>query len=100
MRQFDVHRPLSGTGPHLLVLQADVVNHFNVVVAAPLYPAEEWERPMRYLQPCFDIDGERFVLATNLLAAVPRSQFGSRVGSLEEHRADLLAALDFLFTGI
>lgn len=100
MHQLDVHRSANGEGPYLLVLQADTANHFNVVVAAPLYPADNWEKPTRHLQPCFRIGGERFVLATNLLAAIPRSQFGDRVCSLDAHRADILDALDFLFTGI
>ncbi|MGE5477647.1 MAG: CcdB family protein [Bacteroidales bacterium] len=100
MRQFDVHRPASGKGPLLLVLQADEVNHFNAVVAAPLYSATEWDKPTRHLQPCVLVAGERYVLAPNLLAAIPRAHFGDRVESLVEHRADILAALDFLFTGI
>lgn len=100
MRQFDVHQPANGRGPLMVVLQADAVGGFNVVVAAPLYPVEDWEKPTRHLQPCLTIDGTPFVLATNHLAAVPRSQFGERVASLENHRPAILAALDFLFTGI
>lgn len=100
MRQFDIHRSADGRGPYLLVLQADVVNHFNVVVAAPLYPAHAWEKPTRHLQPSFEVLGERFVLATNHLAAIPRAHLGDLIGSLDEHRSDILDALDFLFTGI
>jgi toxin CcdB len=100
MRQFDIHLSADGRGPYLLVLQSEAVNHFNIVVAAPLYPAHAWEKPTRHLQPSFDILGERFVLATNHLAAVPRQQFGEAVGSLDDHRSEILEALDFLFTGI
>ncbi|CAA7616269.1 CcdB family protein [Magnetospirillum sp. UT-4] len=98
MRQFDVYRPRSG--PHLLILQDDSINHFNAVVAAPLYPADDWERPMRHLQPIFDLDGQSYVLVTNLLAAIPRAHFTDCVHSLESHRDEIIAALDFLFTGI
>jgi len=100
MRQFDIYRPVSGNGPFLLVLQADAVNQFNVVVAAPLYPAQTWERPTRHLQPSFDVLGARYVLATNHLAAIPRAHFGDLVGSLDDHRSDIVDALNFLFTGI
>lgn len=100
MRQFDIHRSADSRGPYLLVMQADVVNHFNVVVAAPLYPAHAWEKPTRHLQPSFEFLGEQYVLVTNHMAAVPRQQFGEVVASLDEHRSDILAALDFLFTGI
>lgn len=99
MRQFDVYRPI-GDGPLLLILQAEAVNSFSIVVAAPLYPADDWQDPVRHLQPRFAIDGQDFILATNYLAAVSRTQFGSVLTSLEPHRATILSALDFLFTGI
>jgi toxin CcdB len=99
MRQFDVHLP-DGGGPLLLVLQAEAVSPFSIVVAAPLYAADDWHDPVRHLQPRLAIDGQDFILATNYLAAVPRSQFGAVLTSLEQHRATILAALDFLYTGI
>lgn len=99
MRQFDVHLPVGG-GPLLLVLQAEAVSPFSIVVAAPLYPADDWHDPVRHLQPRLVIGDKDFILATNYLAAVPRSQFGTVLTSLEQHRATILAALDFLFTGI
>jgi toxin CcdB len=99
MRQFDVFRSLAG-GPLLLVLQADALGEFNVVVTAPLYQADEWQKPTRHLQPVFQVGDQNWVLVTNHLAAIPRSQLGERVTSLAEHRNDIIAALDFLFTGI
>jgi toxin CcdB len=100
MRQFDVFRPMGGAGPLLLVLQADELSPFNVVVAAPLYRADEWEQPTRDLQPVLDVAGEEMVLVTNHLAAIPCNRLGTRVGSLADRRHDIIAALDFLFTGI
>ena len=99
MRRFDVHLSTGG-GPLLLVLQADTVNPFSIVVVAPLYPADDWHDPVRHLQPRLAIDGKDFILATNYLAAVPRTQLGAALSSLEHHRATILSALDFLFTGI
>lgn len=100
MRQFDVFRSANPGGPLLVVLQADELSHFNVVVSAPLYPAAQWEQPARHLQPVVAVAGAAMVLATNHLAAVPRATFGEYVASLAAYRTDIVAALDFLFTGI
>lgn len=100
MRQFDVFRPAHPGGPLLVVLQADELSHFNVVVSAPLYPVAQWEKPTRHLQPVMIVAGEAMVLATNHLAAVPRAILGEYVASLAEHRTEIIGALDFLFTGV
>jgi toxin CcdB len=38
-------------------------------------------------------------MSTAELAGVPISALGERVGSLKEQRSEIIAALDFLFTG-
>ena len=100
MRQFDVFRSIHPGGPLLVVLQADELSPFNVVVSAPLYPAAQWEKPTLHLQPVMTVAGEAMVLVTNHLAAVPRAAFGAYVASLADHRTDIIGALDFLFTGV
>ncbi|NFV81680.1 CcdB family protein [Magnetospirillum aberrantis] len=100
MRQFDVFRSAHPGGPLLVVLQADELSHFNVVASAPLYPVAQWEKPTRHLQPVVTVAGESMILATNHLAAVPRTILGEYVASLAEYRTDIIAALDFLFTGV
>ena len=69
-------------------------------VVAPLLWAEAAGSPARTLMPCFEIDGRRVVMSTAELAGVSRSQLGPRVGSLADHRSEIIAALDMLFTGI
>ena len=39
-------------------------------------------------------------MATADLAAIRRAEIGERVGSLADHRDDIIAAVDFLITGI
>jgi hypothetical protein len=52
------------------------------------------------LPPVFVVDGERFVMATHLLAAVPRREPGPMRGRLDDERAAIMNALDLPFAGI
>ncbi|CAA7622907.1 conserved hypothetical protein [Magnetospirillum sp. LM-5] len=97
MHQFDVHQ---SSGPLLVILQSDMIGELNVVVAAPLVPAEDWPVPARHLHPVCLLDDSPYVLVTNHLAAVTKDRIGRRVGSVDAHRSDIINALDFLFTGI
>jgi toxin CcdB len=56
-------------------------------------------QPIRDLHPVFTIDGDRYLLATQLLSAVPRRELGRHVGNLEAHRDAVTKALDVLLTG-
>lgn len=101
MRQFDVHELAQGGGPrYIVVLQADVIRNINVVVAAPLYRLEDGPSPTRHLHPVVEVLGERLIMMTNHIAAAPPGVFGPCVASLTDHRDEIIAALDFLFTGI
>lgn len=51
------------------------------------------------LNPVFEIDGERVVMATQGMAAVPLSILKHPVTTLEPMRAEIVAAIDLLFQG-
>lgn len=68
--QFTVYRNPNGKG-YLLDLQADVNDHFATRVVAPLLPIEDVPRYAASLNPVFEIDGNRVVMATQGMAAVP-----------------------------
>jgi hypothetical protein len=46
-----------------------------------------------------DVAGSPLILATHLLAALPRAELGLPVGSLAPERDRIRAALDMLFLG-
>jgi hypothetical protein len=52
------------------------------------------------LHPVIELDGHRYVMFTQELAAVPRQTLGRTVGSAERERYALVAAIDLLFTGV
>jgi toxin CcdB len=83
---------------YLLILQHDRTSSFRVRIAAPLV---EWTSALgsSRVHPAVEIEGQRFVVLTEHLAAIPQTVFGKTVGSAETQRYEIIAALDLLFTG-
>lgn len=57
-------------------------------------------RLIRTLTPVFEIDGRQYAMITPQLAGVARKQIGAKVADLAMHRAEIVAAMDLLITGI
>lgn len=101
MAQFTVYKNLSdrsGAAPFVIDLQAGLLDVLQTRVVAPLIPAERM-RAARHVNPVFEIDGRRYVMSTAELAGVPLNVLGAEVAELSACRAEIVAALDFLFTG-
>jgi toxin CcdB len=93
---FDLHR----TGGGLVVdAQSDLLDPFSTRVVIPLVALEAAPQAPRRLNPVLDVTGSTLILATHLLAAVPRAELGLPVGSLAPERDRIRAALDMLFLG-
>jgi toxin CcdB len=101
MAQFDVHKHAVGSPFSLLLnVQADDVARIEGRVVVPLVARRRYgEKPIPRLNPVATIAGTEFVLLFQDLAAVPMTVLGERVDSLAHRRADIIAALDLLFTG-
>jgi toxin CcdB len=103
MAQFDVyHNPNEETNqtvPYLLDVQADLLDNLATRVVVPLITAAEAGKPIKYLNPKFQIDDITVLMSTAELAGVPVSTIGKKVNSLKEQRDEIIAALDFLFVG-
>lgn len=103
MAQFDIHHnPAGGMAegaPYVVDLQADQLSALPTRVIAPLARPDGFQ-PIRGLNPLVEIDGERFAVMVNMMAAVPTNVLSRPVASLAEHRLTIISALDFLFTGI
>ena len=102
MAQFDLYRnPHSGPFPLLLDVQAELLSQLATRVVVPLVKLDRYgSRPITRLNPTVKFGRYEYVLVFQELAAVPLSVLGERRGSLASRRADLIGALDFLFTGI
>jgi toxin CcdB len=103
MAQFDVYEnpneDTNQTVPYLLDLQADLLDGLATRVVAPLVAASAMSRAVKHLNPRFKVKDNLLFMSTAELAGVPLSALGERVGSMREKRSEIIAALDFLFTG-
>lgn len=104
MAQFDIYlNPNAATSkaiPYLLDVQNDLLDRLATRVVVPLVLVEEMGAAARVLNPKFVIEGVAVVMSTAELAGVNNRSLGGKVGSLKEKRDEIIAALDFLFTGI
>jgi len=102
MAQFDVYRNVrAGAFPLLLDVQADLLSKLVTRVVVPMATVKAYgATPIGRLNPVVTILGLRYVLVFQELAAIDSSELGDRVGNLAVHRAELVGALDLLFTGL
>jgi toxin CcdB len=103
MAQFDVYEnqnPESKESiPYLLDLQADLLENLSTRVVVPLVTVAAMGKAAKYLNPQFKIKRTTVIMSTAELAGVDLHVLGNKVCSLREHRFEIIAALDFLFTG-
>jgi toxin CcdB len=104
MAQFDVHRNTDVDGrkraPFLVVIQSDFLSDLKTRVVAPLVLPEKFGPPVKRLNPTLRVAGRAVVLSAAELAAIHRRELGEDIGNLADSRDEIIAALDFLFTGI
>jgi toxin CcdB len=102
MRQFDVFRTrgeLRKHAPYLVILQSDLINDIRTALVAPLRPLHGFGPPIKTLHVVKQWEGEAHVLSPEEMAAVPREILSERAGTLAQHRGEIIAAIDLLFTG-
>ena len=98
MARFDVFVNPQGAG-RLLVVQSGVLDHLNTRGVVPLLSPERAPLPARILNPILEVDGERLVMVTQFMAAVPASLLKKRVATLEHRHDEIVAAIDLLLQG-
>jgi toxin CcdB len=103
MAQFDVYEnPNPETNqevPYLLDVQADLLDRLVTRVVVPLINASAAEKPLRHLNPEFTVNETLVIMSTPELAGIAVQSMGQKAGTLKDRRDEIIAALDFLFTG-
>ena len=101
MAQFDVFRnDRGGSYPLLLDVQADVFAQLETRTVVPLARRDRYDAvPLSRATPTATVAGVDYVVVVPMASAISKSSLGKRVGSLAAMRAELIAALDLLFTG-
>jgi toxin CcdB len=96
--RFDLYRP-RGVQGLLLDVQSNFTSSLATRVVVPLLPAKDVPAPLRDLHPVFRIGDHDLLMATQLLAAVPKRELGRAVGNLEAERDAITRAFDMLLIG-
>jgi toxin CcdB len=105
MAQFTVYRNRNpgtkGEYPLLLDIQSDLLDELATRVVIPLTRAAGLARqPIGSLMPIVVVASEEYVAVTQDLAGTQKSSLGPRVASVVEQRDAIVAALDFLISGV
>ena len=101
--QFDIvenrNAKTRGNFPFVIVLQSDRAASVGSLIVAPL---EKSRGPFfrSRIHPSVEVDGVRYVVLCERMAAVPLATLGPLVGSGHVSRDAFTAAIDMLFTGI
>jgi|GEM_PF-1389509 toxin CcdB len=102
MAQFDVY-PASFAGdptvPYMVSLQSDLLAPIQIAVVAPLRSPDH-APSLGKLTPAVTVLGKPYVLMATELVSLARRRLGPPVANIAADRDRIIAALDFLFTGI
>jgi toxin CcdB len=86
--------------PFLVDVQSDLLSQLGTRVVVPLYRTDgACLQPITRLTPEVEIEGEACLLMTPQLAGIATRELGTPVGTLNERRSEIVAALDLLITG-
>ena len=105
MPQFSVYKNKNpktrSTYPYLVDVQSDLLSDLGTRVVVPLVKrTASTRKPIKSLMPVVSVDGQEFIMMVPLLAGIGRGELGTPVASAAQHRGEVVAALDFLITGI
>ena len=103
MAQFDLYenqnQETNQEIPYLLDVQAELLDNLATRVVVPLITVSAMGKAVKHLNPQFEIRRAAVFMSTAELAGVPVRILGEKVGSLKDRRDEIIAAIDFLFTG-
>ncbi|GAB2935157.1 CcdB family protein [Rheinheimera gaetbuli] len=105
MKQFDLYvntdNDTNQTYPYFVDIQNGLLETLNSRVVIPLTPVRRSDQTYpNHLCPVIKIKNKKFVLLTHQLTSVSVSFLKAQEASLTDARDDIVAAIDFLVTGI
>ena len=105
MSQFTLYRnpdkATANTYPFFVDVQSDLLENLNTRLVIPLTPVELIEKKApSHLCPIIHLDEGDFVILTQQTTSVPTKILIEPTHDLSTFRDELIAAIDFLITGI
>ncbi|WP_181705499.1 CcdB family protein [Chthonobacter rhizosphaerae] len=99
MARFDVY-PMRGSDDCFLVaVSSPLIDGLGVRVVVPLVPPDRVPPATPRLHPQISLNGQRLVLVTHMIAAVPISDVPVAIGSASQEEYAIGRALDLIFYG-
>ena len=103
--QFDVYentdKDTKKVYPYFIDIQTNLLDSLNSRAVIPLTPVKNvGEDYPKNLCPTISIDKKYFALLTHQITSVPISLLKRKIVSADAYRTDIIAAIDFLATGI
>ncbi len=103
--QFDVYRntdkDTNKTYPFFIDIQTNLLDSLNSRAVIPLTQLKKVNKEYpENLCPLIQIDGKDFALLSHQITSIPLSLLKKKVQSAELFRNEVVAAIDFLVTGI
>ncbi len=99
MARFDVYKDKRDKAILLLNVQADFLEILPTRLVIPLLVKDSENSTLDKLNIEVVVDDIHYVLATQYMAAVPVSQLGAHVDSMQNRSHEIIAAIDFLLQG-
>lgn len=85
--------------PYLLDVQNDYISGLSTRVVVPLRQELAFGRPAQGLNPVFEVRGQRVVMDTAALGALPAQLLRKPIAQASAHSSAIAEAFDSLFGG-
>ncbi len=87
--------------PYLLDIQSDLLSELKTTIVIPLSPAKiAGAMSLSRLNPAFVLGGESFFAITQDISGLDRQHLGAKAYDLSSYRTEIVAAVDFVLSGI
>ncbi|MFA7349325.1 MAG: CcdB family protein [Methylotenera sp.] len=105
MSQFTVYqnknKATQAAYPFLLNIQNDLLASMQTCVVVPLTPIKTMaHQPICKLTPVLPVQGQDYCMMTPQLAGIHKRELGAEVEILTAYQNDIIAAIDFLLSGV
>lgn len=105
MAQFSVYQNNNKASqaryPLLLNIQNDLLSSMQTCVVVPLSSLEIMSHsPMTKLTPILKVQGQDYCMLTPQMAGIHKRDLGNEVENLATYQHDIIAAIDFLLSGV
>jgi toxin CcdB len=85
----------------LVDIQSELLSGLQTRIVVPLTKLTALrKKPIRDLTPIVNVGGSQYLLLVPQLAGISINELGPLIGSIAAHRDEVIAAMDFLVTGV